>query len=105
MLPCCSPCSTEDDESDYDTYAEVEEDSRIGDRCSHRGARPAHPPVHNVQGLLTFECKLGTKKLFPGASVAKRRQMFDHQDEGEERQPRRKPISRGRNQGQRNFVP
>ena len=58
MLTCCSPRSTEDDESVYDTYAEVEEDSNTEDRCSHRGAGLAHPPVHNVQGLLMTECKI-----------------------------------------------
>ena len=54
ILICCSPPSTEDDESVYDTYAEVGEDSRIGDRGSHRGARPAHPHVHNIQGFTTL---------------------------------------------------
>ena len=105
MLTCCLPRSTKDDEPVYDdTYAQEEEDSNTEDRCSHRGAGPAHPPVHNVQGLLMTECKFYTQS-FPGASVAQMRQIFDHQDEGGKRQPRRKPISGGRNQGQKNFVP
>ena len=49
---CCGlPQATEVDEPVYDTYAQVEEDSNTEDRSSHLGVRPAHPPVHNVQGF------------------------------------------------------
>ena len=51
MSTCCSPRSTEDDESVYDTYAQVEEDSNTEDRSSHRRARLAHPSVYDVQGF------------------------------------------------------
>ena len=50
---CCGlPQATEVDEPVYDTYAHVGEDSRTGDRSSHRrGARPAQPTVNKAQGF------------------------------------------------------